>query len=74
MGVVDTIDYESYPRQSDKVGLRTKVCFKYDTTHKIGGYVVRDDLEDPYRTIIKLDDGRYVLTTECQYTPPEGEA
>lgn len=67
MGVVQAIDYESFPRQGSCLGRRVRVCFKYDTTHEIGGVVVRDDAEDPCVGIIRLDDGRFVLTTECQY-------
>jgi hypothetical protein len=26
-------------------------------------------MEEPYETIIALDDGRYVRATECQYSP-----
>ncbi len=32
------------------------------------GVIVRDDKEEPGEKIIKLDDGRYVLATECQYS------
>lgn len=35
---------------------------------KIEGTVIRDDVEDPHLTIIKLDDGRIILGTECQYS------
>jgi hypothetical protein len=70
MGVVNAIDYESFPKQSDYLGKRTEVCFKYDTSHNVGGVFVRDDCEHPFLTIIRLDDGRHVLTTECQYTLP----
>jgi hypothetical protein len=33
------------------------------------GEVVRDDIEAPYIMIIRLDDGRHVLATECQWQP-----
>jgi hypothetical protein len=33
------------------------------------GTIVRDDNEPPWRTIIRLDDGRVVLASECQYSP-----
>lgn len=32
------------------------------------GYIVRDDREEPFETIIKLDNGRYVRGAECQYS------
>jgi len=72
MGIKETIDYESFPKQGDWVGKRTTVCFKYDTTHTIGGVFVREDIEEPGISIIKLDDGRYLLTTECMHTYPKG--
>lgn len=53
------------------MGRRVKVCFHYDTRQTVCGTVVRDDSEHPWKTIIRLDDGRYVLSTECQYTMAE---
>jgi hypothetical protein len=47
-----------------------EVCFQYDTSRTIGGIIVRYDAELPHRGIIRLDDGRYVLTTECQFHIP----
>ena len=66
MGVVATIDHKSFPRQSDLLGKRVRVCFRYDTDHELGGECVRDDLETPWMTILRLDDGRHVLAGECQ--------
>lgn len=68
MGVELTIDHERFPKQGKLLGQRVKVCFKFDATHEIGGECVRDDLEEPGRTIFRLDDGRYVQATECQYS------
>lgn len=34
-----------------------------------GGVMERDDSEEPFRGIIRLDDGRHILTTECQWQP-----
>lgn len=72
MGVVNTINPPRgrFPRQSDLVGARTQVCFHYESAVLIGGTIVRDDMEEPWRVIIQLDDGPLVLSTECQYTPP----
>lgn len=76
MGVVKGISHDTFPRQSDSlgfdaVGSRVKVCFNYDThpDRVIGGEFVRSDAESPGLTIIRLDDGRYVLTSECQWSP-----
>lgn len=72
MSVVATINplRGRFPKQSDQLGYRTEVCFHYDSSHRVGGTIVRDDMEEPWRTIIQLDDGPLVLSTECQYTPP----
>lgn len=76
MGCVENIAYDRFPKQKDKnykypqfvVGARVEVCFHFDTSKKCMGTVVRDDLEEPFETIIKLDDGRYVRAVECQFS------
>lgn len=67
MGVVANITATTFPVQGTFKGKRAKVCFHYDTVNYIMGTIVRDDMQEPWITIIKLDDDRYVLTTECQY-------
>ena len=75
MGVVQTIDRYRFPKQGGWLGRQARVCFRYDTENSILGEVVRDDREESWKTIIKLDDGRYVLATECQWSintvPPQ---
>lgn len=71
MGAVETITHDQFPKQGDWVGQRVVVVFHYNTDHRIGGVIVRDDMEDPFRAIIELDDGRYVLTSECQFRFPD---
>lgn len=68
MGIEQTIDYESFPKQGDHLGRRVLVIFKYDRSHEFFGTVIRDDLEAPWRTIIQLDNGPTILGTECQYS------
>ena len=68
MGCVSTITAYSFPKQSEYVNRRCKVCFHYDTTKWIMGTVIRDDREEPYETLIKLDDGRVMRGVECQYS------
>jgi len=68
MGCVKGITHNQFPRQSDWLGRRVNVCFHYDTAHMFPGVIVRDDMEEPFLTIIALDNGRYVLATECQYS------
>lgn len=68
MGCVETISAYSFPKQSQYVGRRCKVCFHYDTSQEFKGTVIRDDREDPFETLIRLDDGRVLRATECQYS------
>ena len=76
MGCIDTITYDKFPKQKDenykypefKVGSRVEVCYHYDTSKYHYGTIVRDDLEEPFETIIKLDNGRYLRAVECQYS------
>jgi len=63
------IGINTFPKQGDYLGKNAKVCFNYDTSKIIKGTIVRDDSEDPFLCIIKLEDGRYVLASECQYSP-----
>lgn len=76
MGVYDNISMSKFPKQGSFAGKRVKVIFHYKTDEFILGRFVRDDVEARIRgdhksepiSIIALDDGRYVLTTECQYS------
>lgn len=67
MGVADNISHDRFPKQGKFLGRMVEVCFNYDTAHQIGGQCVRDDVEPPGLMILRLDDGRVVLSTECQY-------
>lgn len=69
MGVVATVGYDHMPKQGWLFGARTDVCFNFDTSRILRGTIVRYDGEEPWVTIISLDNGRVVLGTECQYSP-----
>jgi hypothetical protein len=69
MGVVNNVGFSRFPKQGPDLNKRCLVCFHYNTANKVGGTIVRDDYDEPWVTIIKLDDGRHVLATECQYSP-----
>ena len=75
MGCNKHIDYDRYPEQyKDNPSGRVMVCFGYKTDRELPATVIRDDAEDPGLTILMLDDGRVVTSTECQYramTPQE---
>jgi hypothetical protein len=73
MECVNTITYDKFPKQNYEypefaVGARVSVYFHYDTSKICMGTIVRNDLEEPFETIIKLDDGRYLRAEECQYS------
>ena len=67
MGCCKNISIDNFPKQSKMLDKRVFVCFHYNTDDMIMGTIVRDDIEEPYKQIILLDDGRFVLSTECQY-------
>ena len=76
MGCVNTITYDSFPKQRNvengcpycSVGARVKVYYYYDTSKFHLGTIVRNDIEEPFQTIIKLDNGRYLRSVECQFS------
>ena len=79
MGSHPNITAEKFPRQGVYLGQPVVVCFHYDSAKTVRGTIVRDDAEAPGVAIIELGDGRFVLTTECQYQPlslalPQGRA
>ena len=66
MGIVNNVAYDKYPMQRN-IGARVEVCYNYDISKKHAGVVVRSDCQEPYITIFKLDNGRYLLSTECMF-------
>lgn len=54
------------PPQGGFLNKRVEVSFSRDPTKKTYGTVVRHDDDVPKVTIIRLDDGRYILGEECQ--------
>ncbi len=69
MGTQIGVGVDTFPQQGSYLNKRVKVCFNYDTSKTLEGAIVRDDSEEPFVGIVKLDDGRYLLLTECQYQP-----
>lgn len=63
------ISATEFPKQGKYINTRAEVVFGYDLSRRFGATIVRDDAESPGRMILRLDDGRYVLSTECQYRP-----
>lgn len=71
MGCVSAITHDTFPEQGRYYRKRVRVCFHYDTSNTVLGTVVRDDAEAPGEMIIMLDDGRYVRSVECMYSPTD---
>jgi hypothetical protein len=69
MGIHPNISADRFPKQGTYLLRRVRVVFNYDTSREFPGMIIRDDAEEPGRCIIKLDDGRVLLTTECQWHP-----
>lgn len=71
MGCIKNIDFKNYPKQSEYLGKTVEVCYHYDSDEIHRGTIIRDDAEEPFRTIIQLENGGVLLTTECQYGLPK---
>lgn len=68
MGCHPNISDTKFPKQGRYLNKPMRVLFNYSDP-ELRGMMVRDDMEEPFISIIKLEDGRHVLTSECQYSP-----
>lgn len=68
MGKHKQVGANKFPLQSMDNGKRVLVRFWDDKVNEYKGTLVRSDRGEPWITIIKLDDGRYVMDTECAYS------
>lgn len=68
MGIAARISISEFPKQGNLLHRLVRVCFHFDTRHTIDGTIVRDDVEEPFTTIVELEDGRVVLGSECMFT------
>lgn len=68
MGIVSTIGKGKFPKQGGNLNQHVKVCYNYDVNQIDLGRILRNDIEEPFRTIIMLSDGRLILADECQYS------
>jgi hypothetical protein len=67
MSVHKNITRTKFPQQ-EHIGVEVAVTFHYDTKNPMRGHIVRSDVNSPFITIIKLVDGRYILSDECHYS------
>jgi len=56
-----------WPAQGVLLDAAVAVIFHGDTDTEYLGTVVRYDITEPHLTLIKLDNGKHVLGTECQF-------
>lgn len=73
MGYHINIGLDKFPKQSDDLNRQVIVAFNYDTSRCLLGKIIRDDVEELYKCIILLEDGRAILATECQYSFHEND-
>lgn len=66
--IIQGLDSPAVPKQGSFLNMQTKVCFFYGS-ETVRGRILRDDDAEPWATIIKLEDGRFIESTECQYSP-----
>lgn len=67
MGVCASVGFDTFPAQGAFLGKSVEVMFRYDSSRRVRGEIVRDDAEAPWRTLIRLSDGRFIDSAECQY-------
>ena len=71
MGALENISASKFPKQGGQLGKQVKVCFHSNADITLNAEVVRDDREEPFRTIFRLENGNYVLASECHWQPAE---
>lgn len=62
---MSTISATTFPSQGSHLNKQVSCYFNYNTSACVSGICVRDDRGEPWVTIFKLDDGRYILAVEC---------
>ena len=68
MGIHANISATKWPKQGRLLGAKVNVCFNYDPDVQFAGVIVRDDAEEPFRTIIHMPyKNRFVEAVECMY-------
>lgn len=69
MGCHKNIDHDKFPKQGSLITEeKIRVCFQYDTEKSFKAKCLRNDIEEPFKTLFQLEDGRVVEAAECQYT------
>ena len=62
----ENVTSSRFPKQCEaRLNRKVFALFHDDLMLRVPGTLVRCDEEMPYVTILKLDDGRFILDTEC---------
>lgn len=61
------LNINKFPSQGSSLGKRVKVYFNGNFSKSVGGTIVRDDIEYPCITIIRLNGGNYVTGQEVEF-------
>lgn len=67
-GYLKAGEIELPERQGPFLNKRVEIVYHYDVSNAEHGTIVRDDIDEPYLTIIKTDTGKFIFSTECQYS------
>lgn len=54
MGVVRNITFTKMPKQTGRLNSAVSICYHYNPECSHEGFIVRDDAEEPYVTIIYI--------------------
>lgn len=66
MTALGRITADSFPPQGKLLGRKVRVVLNHKPP-VLGGTLVRQDIAYPHVEIIQLDNGRFVLGTECDW-------
>ena len=65
------VQKKDFPKQGEWLGKLVNVKFFGDRKTMVLGIVIREDVEPPGLTLIRLHDGRVVTGTEVRYVPKD---
>lgn len=54
-------------KQGNFINRKCNIFFNYNIKNFISGKIIRDDIEEPFKTLIKLNDGTIIDSKECLY-------
>lgn len=68
MGIEKYVKSGVFPKQNSYLLNRSvEICIECNDAGMTKGKIVRADIEEPYVIIIHLENGQYVLGSECRF-------